>query len=227
MGSWLRENAAVLFVGLLILGTVSGWVRAAEYRGEARVHRQAAVADSIRADSIQALRRAEARADSLRWQATLDSMATRAARADSARQREAEARRAQERARARALAAAETLVETLSPAQVPLFDAYRSERDREVDELVVQVESRGRRIAELESENVTLFRSRESMAELYDAAVAEGAALRDANVSIRASLDAMERAESAGGLLPDLEAFTDPLLIAGGALLGYTVAQIR
>ncbi len=224
--SWLRANALNVVVVLALICAISGWTSSARWAGIAETHEERADLEEERADSILEARLAKERADSVRWAAAVDSVAARAARDAERATREAQARERAERARAQAQAAAETLAETLTPAQVPLFEAYRAERDSEVAAVTDELVSTQERVTDLERENVTMFESRESIAELYDDAVEELAAVRASNESRDSANDARRMAARSQGIIPDFGRLTEPLYLVGGIVLGYGLSEI-
>lgn len=220
----IKTHLVPLLVGLAVLmavGAVSGWVRASHFEGVAETHEARADSESERADSIQAVRLRERRADSIRTAALRDSSEARVRRAEEARRREAEERERRERARQRAIQSAADLRETLTPAQVPLFDAYEADRDMEVAALESELESASTRAEQAESEAASLWVAMDAKDALYGIAVGELVVSRAETASVRAALEAMRQANRSGGIFPSFGDFTAPVYALVGAGVGF------
>lgn len=246
--TWLRDHVVQVLVGLAVLmavGTVSGWVGRARWKGVADAN--AAEAERLQADVQAAAQRAaaaaarahvaELRADSATEHA--DSIETA-----TAGQRETDAAAIAElEARLKALdtdaidRAAEAAAEAEANDGWVRYERYAADTDSlrrraELADSARNVERRGRL---QERDRADAQKARADALEVHVGKLqAQVGGLTEQLVAVTAQgaakdreIEALRKAESAGGLLPDLGAFTDPILVVGGILVGYTIAEIR
>lgn len=212
-------NTLHAVIAVVVLLAIGGWTMAIHNKGVAEAFEAEARVERERADSIQRERIIKERQDSVNQQALVDSTIARLKRKDQALAEERHARELAEQASARAVIAAETLEETLSPAQIPLFDSYKNERDIQEIQLRVVIGSLVMRNADLERANVQLWQARLSMEELYNQAVEENEKLRAADAA-RASANAVLKRSSMFDF-----GISDPALVGIGLLGGFLLAR--
>ena len=207
----VREHWVTLVLIGLVAATISGWVTASKWEGRAEALGE------------------EAEALSLTVEAHQDMVDAAMEKADSAIARSVRERRSME-ARIEELTtelvdldAINADLEAAVEEELEATDGWVSrqlheervaalERTVEVVDSMRLAEQAGR-LAELERGNALQVQVGELTAQV-------GVMARRDSVRVR-QIDALERANASGGLLPDFGMFKEPVLIVGGLVIGY------
>jgi len=211
MANWLTRNWLTAAAVLAIVGAVSGWMRSAHHRGLA----EAAAAEAERVTLMLA-----AQSDSTDAARALAADAERRALAQRAAHDSVLARL---NARLADLGAANARLAAEAEAELDAHDGWLSRETH--DRLVASLERTLLTTDSLRMEAEALAAAERDRGDALAVVVGELSAqveLFVARDSVRVrEIESLRRAVDAGGLLPDMGVLTDPVLIVGGALVGY------